>query len=182
MVIPLQIVFHNLAPSAAIEAEIRKRAEKLDQFSDQIMHCQVTVDVDGKHKQQGRLYEVRVDITVPGTQIAIGRVHRHEDVYVVIRDAFQAAARKLQDYVRCRRGYVKVHEVPLHGVVTKLFEEGYGFIETAAGQEYYFHRDNLVRPDFEHLQIGTEVQFLEEAAGEGLQAKRISAGRVQRLE
>lgn len=177
MLIPLHITFRDIPPSDAIEAEIRKRGEKLDQFADHIMHCQVTVETVGKHKHQGRLHEVRIDLTAPGTEIAISHDHRDEDVFVAIRDAFDAAIRKLEDYVRIRRGDVKVHELPCQGRVTKLFEEGYGFIESPDGREFYFHRDNLIYPDFNMLDIGTEVQFLEDAAGDGLQAKRVSAGK-----
>jgi ribosome-associated translation inhibitor RaiA len=110
MIIPLHITFLNIPPSDAIEAEIRKRAEKLDQFSGHIVHCRVTVDVAGKHKHQGRLYEVRIDLTVPGAEIVISHEHRNEDVLVVIRDAFEAAIRKLEDHIRCQRGDVKIHE------------------------------------------------------------------------
>ncbi len=176
MKIPLHITFLNVPPSDAIEAEIRKRAEKLDLFSEHVMHCQVTVDAAGKHHTQGRLYEVRVDLTLPGTELAVSHVHRHEDVFVVIRDAFEAAVRRLQDYVREQRGDVKTHEVPLHGHVTQLFEEGYGFIETPDGREFYFQRDNVAYPDFDSIAVGTEVQFLEHVAAEGLQAKRVTAG------
>lgn len=179
MKIPLHITFLNIPPSDAIEAEIRKRAEKLDHFAEDVMHCHVTVDAAGKHQTQGRLYEIRIDFTVSGTEIAISHIHRHEDVFVVIRDAFDAAARKLEDYVRLRRGTVKQHETPLHGHITKLFQDGYGFIETPDGREFYFHRDNLVYPDFDQVAIGAEVQFLEEGASEGLQAKRVTAGRHQ---
>ncbi|HEX2531982.1 MAG TPA: HPF/RaiA family ribosome-associated protein [Burkholderiaceae bacterium] len=177
MKIPLHIRFIDIPRSDAIEAEIRKRAEKLDQFCDHVMHCEVTVSTSGKHRGQGRLYEVHIDMTVSGTEIVINRVHRHEDVFVVIRDAFEAAVRKLQDFVREQRADVKVHETPLHGRVTKIFTEGYGFIETPDGNEFYFNRDNLAYPEFDELQIGMEVQFLTQVAGEGLQAKRVSAGR-----
>lgn len=177
MKIPLRITFHNIPQSDGIEAEIRRRAEKLDQFYEHVMRCDVIVDVPGKHKNQGRLYDVRIDLTVPGAEIAISRVHRNEDVYVVIRDAFEAATRKLQDKVHCKRGDVKQHETPLHGRVTKLFEEGHGFIATPDGNEFYFHRENVTHPDFDQIGIGFEVQFLPEPAGEGLQAKRVTAGR-----
>lgn len=177
MKVPLRINFRNLPQSDAIEAEIRKRAEKLDHFSGQIMHCEVTVEPVGKHKTQGREYEVRIDLTAPGTEIAINHDHRDEDVFVAIRDAFDAAIRKLEDYVRVRRGDVKVHEVPSRGQVSKLFEDGHGFIEAPDGREFYFHRDNLIYPDFNLLEIGTEVQFLEEVAAEGWQAKRVTAGK-----
>ena len=177
MKIPLHITFLNIPPSDAIEAEIRKRAKKLDQFYERLMHCKVTVETVGKHKNQGHIYEVRIDLTVPGGEIAINRGHHDEDVYVVIRDSFEAAVKRLKSKVHCQRDDVKVHETLLHGQVTKLFEGGYGFIETPDGREFYFHRGNLTYPDFDKIFIGVDVQFLEDLGGEGLQAKRVSAGR-----
>jgi cold shock CspA family protein len=56
-----------------------------------------------------------------------------------------------------------------------LAGEGYGFIATADGRELYFSRENVVTPPFEHLAAGTAVHFIEEAAAEGPQAKRVSA-------
>ena len=35
--------------------------------------------------------------------------HAHEDVYVAIRDAFDAAVRRLEDQARKMRGNVKTH-------------------------------------------------------------------------
>ncbi len=35
--------------------------------------------------------------------------HSHEDVYVAVRDAFNAAARRLEDHARRMRGDVKTH-------------------------------------------------------------------------
>lgn len=110
MVTPLHIKFHNIPASDAVEAEIRKRAEKLQQVSDRIMRCDVTVETSGKHKQQGHLYEVRIDLTIPGSEIALNRIHPNEDVYVAVRDAFDAATRKLQEHVKVQRGDVKTHE------------------------------------------------------------------------
>jgi cold shock CspA family protein len=56
-------------------------------------------------------------------------------------------------------------------------EEGYGFIETPDGHELYFHRDNLANINFDKLAEGSDVQFVEDIAGEGLQAKRVSVGK-----
>lgn len=109
MVIPLHIQFRNLPASDAIEAEIRKRADKLEQFSDRITRCDVIVETAGKHQQQGRLYEVRIDLTLPGTEIALNRIHPNEDVYVAIRDAFDAAVKKVQEHIHVQRGEVKTH-------------------------------------------------------------------------
>jgi len=68
--------------------------------------------------------------------------------------------------------------VPQHGTIARLFaDEGYGFIETPDGRELYFSRENVLHPAFEQLTSGTEVQFLEELAAEGPQAKRVSVGK-----
>jgi cold shock CspA family protein len=73
---------------------------------------------------------------------------------------------------------VKAHELSRHGKVTRLFvDEGYGFIEMPDGRELYFSRDNVVHPAFDELRPGTEVQFIEELAAEGPQAKRVSVGK-----
>ena len=51
---------------------------------------------------------MRVDLTLPGQEVAVTRVH-DEDVYVALRDAFDAARRKVEEVVRIRRGEVKQH-------------------------------------------------------------------------
>jgi ribosomal subunit interface protein len=112
MVNTLNIKFHNIPASEAVEAEIRKRAEKLYQLTDRINRCDVTVETNGKHKQQGHLYEVRIDLTIPGAEIALNRVHPNEDVYIAVRDTFDAASRKLKEHIQVQRGEVKVHEAP----------------------------------------------------------------------
>ncbi len=177
MQIPLQITFRDVPPSDAVEAHVRDKAEKLEVFYDKIMGCRVVVGMIQRHHHQGKLYNVRIDLTVPGGEVVVNR-DRAEDVYVAIRDAFDHAKRRLEDYGRRQRGEVKAHEMELHGRVARLFpEEGYGFIETPEGRELYFHRYNVVHPEFDQLAVGEEVVFLEEPAGEGFQANRISVGR-----
>ncbi|MGD2128453.1 MAG: HPF/RaiA family ribosome-associated protein [Lysobacterales bacterium] len=116
---PIQIVFHNLEPSPAIEAAIRERAEKLDRYCDGIMSCRVVVESPHKHQRHGKLYTVRIDVTVPNEELVVtrdpGEDHAHEDVYVSIRDAFDAMRRRLEDYARQRRGQVKRHSMPQPG-------------------------------------------------------------------
>lgn len=173
---PLQIVLRDMPPSDAVETHIREKMEKLESFYSHIIGGKVTVELAGKHKHQGKLFNVRVDITVPGSELVVNR-DMHEDLYVALRDAFDAAKRQLEDYGRRQRGDVKFHEGELHGHVARIFSEGFGFIETADGREFYFNRDNLAGADFDRLDVGNEVQFLSEPAGEGLQAKRVSVGK-----
>lgn len=174
MRLPLQIVQRDMPPSEALEAAIREKADKLDQFYGHIMSCRVTVEQPGKHKNQGREFKVRIDITTPGREIVVDRDH-HEDVYVALRDAFDHAKRQLEDYARRQRGDVKTHEAESRGQVARLFAtEGYGFISAQDGRELYFSADNVVHPSFDSLAEGMTVTYLEEAGGDSPQAKRVS--------
>jgi ribosomal subunit interface protein len=184
---PVEVTFRGVPRWERAETEIRERAAELERFFDRITSCRVAVEAPHLHRQKGQLYHVRIDLTVPGREIVVKRdpaAHQeHQDLYLAIRDAFRAARRQLQDYVRERRGLVKAHETPPHGRVTRLFpEEGYGFLETADGQEVYFHR-NAVLDDFETLEVGSEVRFVEQAGERGPQATSLRlVGRHHHLE
>src|SRR5688500_3182641 len=177
MKLQLQITTGDIPHSDTLESHVRQKAEKLETLYPTTTGCRVVIDVPHKHKQQGRMFNVRLDITVPGKELVVNR-EPAEDVYVALRDAFAAAKRQLEDYGRRQRGEIKAHPPVLHGIVVRLMpEEGYGFVETPDGQELYFHRENLANNNFEQLEEGSEVQFLEDIAGEGFQAKRVSTGR-----
>lgn len=99
---------------------------------------------------------------------------RKTNILLAIRDAFDAARRKLQDYARRERGVVKVHEGSPHGRVSKVFpEEGFGFLETHDGREIYFHEHSVLESGFAGLKVGTEVHFVEEAGEKGPQASTV---------
>lgn len=169
---PLEIRFHQMDASPAVEARIREKAAVLERFADRITSCRVVVERDHQQHHKGNLFRVRLDIGLPGREIAVthdgSKDHAHEDVYVAIRDAFRAATRQLEDHVRKRRGKVKAHEVPLHGRVVKIDPgEGFGFIETSDGREVYFHRNSVVNGDFETVGSGSEVRLvIDEREGE----------------
>ena len=107
MKLPLEITFRNMQPSAAVEAAVRDRATKLDKFYKQLMGCRVTINAPHKHHHKGNLYHVKVDLTVPNGELVVSRNahdnHAHEDVYVAIRDAFDATRRRVEDHARRRR-------------------------------------------------------------------------------
>ncbi|HVO91950.1 MAG TPA: HPF/RaiA family ribosome-associated protein [Terriglobales bacterium] len=202
MKIPLKITFRDMAPSPAIEDNIREKADKLDALYDGIMGCRVIVEAPHRHHRKGKSYVVRIDMTVPGGELVVNREPKrlvaarpagseeleknlaesheptkhaaHEDVYVAIRDAFNAASRKLQDYARRRRGKIKVHEATPLARVAKLFPiEDYGFLQTADGREIYFHKNSVLSPGFDRLEVGTEVYYAEELGEKGPQASTV---------
>ncbi|MGE5546927.1 MAG: ribosome hibernation-promoting factor, HPF/YfiA family [Solirubrobacterales bacterium] len=117
MQIPLQITFHGIDHSDAVEERVREKVGKLEQFFDRITSCRVAIEVHHKNTSnlhhKGEPFHIRIDLTVPGTELVVKRdpkdAHVHEDVYVALRDAFQAMERQLKEYVERSRGDVKAH-------------------------------------------------------------------------
>lgn len=175
---PLEMTFRGLDSSPAVEAKVHEHAAKLEQFCEEIIGCRVMVEAPHRHHHKGNLYHVRVDLTLPGKEIVITRDPKrhaaHEDLYVAIRDAFDGARRRLEDYVRRRRQQVKHHDTPPHGVIKQLFPEmDYGVIVTPDEREIYFHRNCIIDADFSNLSEGMEVRFVEEAGERGPQASTV---------
>jgi ribosomal subunit interface protein len=180
MRVPLQITFRHTDKSDAVEARIRERAEKLDSLYDQVMTCRVVVDLPQLRHRKGRIFQIRIDLTVPGRELVVNREplmnHAHEDVYVAIEHAFDAMERQLKEHSREIHGAVKADVGSDRGVVEKLFrEEGYGFIQTRTGRDVYFHRNSVLNGAFDRLRPGTEVRFSEEEGEEGPQASTVDA-------
>ena len=73
MKIPLQITFRDMAPSAAIESNVREKAAKLDELYADIMSCRVIIEAPHHHHHKGKAYSVRIDLTVPGAELVINR-------------------------------------------------------------------------------------------------------------
>ncbi|HUI28163.1 MAG TPA: HPF/RaiA family ribosome-associated protein [Candidatus Kryptonia bacterium] len=178
MQVPVQITFRDMKPSEAVEARILERAAKLEAYYDRIISCRVIVEAPHRHHHQGKLFHIRIDVKVPDGELVVSREpaehHAHEDVFVAVRDAFNAVQRRLEDYARRQRHDVKVHEPPLSARVGRLFPaDEYGFIETTDGREIYFHKHSVLNEDFDQLQVGSEVQFVEEQGDKGPQASTV---------
>ncbi|MGQ9872399.1 HPF/RaiA family ribosome-associated protein [Leptodesmis sp.] len=105
-----QITFRGISSSAAIDTNLRNHIDKLEEFYDRIMNCRVMVETSHRH-HQGNLYHIRIDLTVPDGELVVNRDppehQQSEDIYVAIRDAFNAAERELKDYAQRQRGLVR---------------------------------------------------------------------------
>ncbi|BAQ16812.1 HPF/RaiA family ribosome-associated protein [Methyloceanibacter caenitepidi] len=121
MEFPLDISFRNMDPSEAVETRIREKAAKLGRLYNRIIGCTVVVEAPHRHHHKGKLYSVHIDISVPGKDLVVDRAkpldHAHEDVYLAVRDAFNAAERQLEDHARRMRGDVKNHPAARDGAV-----------------------------------------------------------------
>jgi ribosomal subunit interface protein len=181
MQLPLQVSFHEVPRSESIERHVRKRAAKLDQFFERVTSCRVAVEAPHRHRHYGKQhYRVRIDITIPGHEIAIARNppqnEKREDLHATIDDAFDDAERRLEDASKRMMGQVKHHEASARGRVSKLFRRsGYGFIEARDGSEVYFHKNSVLNGRFAKLEIGSEVRYAEEDGDKGPQASTVAA-------
>jgi len=100
--------------STAVETRVRELADHLGVFSDKITSCRVVLDSPHRHSHQGKVFNIKVQLALPGEDVVVDmeRPQRdgHEDVYVVLRDAFDAAKRQLQQRMSSLRGDVKRRE------------------------------------------------------------------------
>jgi ribosome-associated translation inhibitor RaiA len=100
---PIQIAYRNIEPTEALERAVRTRARKLERYYDGIIGCKVVLEAPHKRHHKGNHYRVLIALGVPGDELVVGRHPMkngaHEDLYVVIRDAFAAAERELKTYV-----------------------------------------------------------------------------------
>jgi ribosomal subunit interface protein len=179
MQLPLQITFHGVQHSDAIEQYVRERAEKLETFDGRITGCRIAIEQPHRHSQHGEHFRIRIDITRPGAEVVSERVpgdeQTYSDVYAAIDAAFDDAGRRLKDFVQRQRGSVREHERARHAAVAKLFpNEGYGFLQTAEGEELYFHRNAVLDGAFDRMKVGSRVRFVEDESAPGPHASTVA--------
>jgi ribosome-associated translation inhibitor RaiA len=111
MHIPLDIRFHDLDASPALEAAIRERVAKLDKLYPRLTSCRVSVEAPHRQHRKGNIWEIHIELGVPGGKLAISREPHHPrdkyaspDIYTTLRDAFDAAERRVLDYKRQQGG------------------------------------------------------------------------------
>jgi len=176
-----RITFRGMEPSAAVEKAVHERIDRLARFHDHITSCSVVIDAPHRHSRKGKIYHVRVDINVPGREIVAGREpeenHAHEDVFVAIRDSFDAAQRQIEDAVRKMSTYrVKSHPATLHGTIARLVpDEGFGFILGPDGREFFFRKESMTADSqWNELAEGKAVRFAEHDGEKGPYASAVA--------
>jgi ribosome-associated translation inhibitor RaiA len=99
---PLQVRFHGIPRSEALEQDVRQRAADLQRVFPRIVSCRVSIELPHRRSQQARRFRVQVDVGVPRTHLIAGTAPgadpAHEDVYLAVRDAFTAARRRLEEH------------------------------------------------------------------------------------
>ena len=113
-----------------------------------------------------------------GREVSIGGTaqtdERHSDLTLAINHGFRRARRRLLDHARRLQGEVKHHEDQPIGTVSSLDASGgFGFLQSGAGREVYFHRNSVIDGGFSRLRVGSRVVFAEEIGEKGPQASTV---------
>jgi cold shock CspA family protein/ribosome-associated translation inhibitor RaiA len=177
MLLDLQITARGLVLSGTEKQAIREAAAHLETFWNRIISCRVLVDKPRRRGRTGQLYNVRIELGLPGGEVVIRRQPR-EQLLTAVQEAFTAAGRRVQDTARRVRRDVKLSRYAPRGVVTRILPwEGYGFITDEDGRQIYFDRRSVRGGMFDRLDEGTDVRFAEEQGDQGPQATTVAITR-----
>lgn len=184
MQVPLEIAFHNLDPVDWAEQEIRDRVADLQRIYDRLSSCRVRIQQRARNDTGTIPPVVHIALGVPGhADIVVSHEPDHlqlryqrPDLNNAIHEAFRIAERRLADLKRQRggRGRERLpgHEMLRRGEIAEV-DADHGFLLTAAGELLYFHRNALAADDFERLERGTAVSYLEGMGDSGPAAVKV---------
>lgn len=91
----LKITFRDMDPTEPLQREIEARFTRLKTIFPRLLRCDVALESPHKHHRRGREIVVRIDLTVPGAELVVNH-EKHQDGYAAIRNAFEAAKRRLE--------------------------------------------------------------------------------------
>jgi ribosomal subunit interface protein len=95
-----QVVFHNIDQSPALIEKVNSRIQKLQRFSNDIIGGRVVLDSPHNNHHKGKVFSVTLEIHTSGKEVIVRQGQHdkpaHEDIYVAVRDAFNAAERQLK--------------------------------------------------------------------------------------
>ena len=160
----VEIAFHHMDHSPAVEERVRARIARLEQFHGRLTSCRVVIDAPHKTHRKGNHYEVRLEVHAPSARFVVDRapgdVNAHEDLMVAVRDAFDAMERQIRRWTEQHSGRPETQAPVLHGRVAEIDGAGgFGQIALTDGRLVYFHRNAVVEGDFDALVEGDPVEI-----------------------
>lgn len=160
----VEITFKDIDHSDTIEARIRERVAKLSAMSENIRRCKVWVRAPHRRGNKPIAYVIDLSVQMTGTSLHVdhrpGDDDAHTDIYVAIRDAFNAMERQLRKWKEQHKGRPHLQETLLQGRIESL--DGYadcGQIATTDGRLIYFHRNSVADDGYDSLNTGDEVEL-----------------------
>jgi len=186
--VPLEIAFHNIDSSAWAENEIRTRVAKLEKMYDRLVSCRVRVDQRATNSHGTIPPVVHIELGIPGRRdIVVSHEPDHlqrkfqtPDLHNAIHEAFRIAEDRLGELKNLREGRSRTKdgqhdaENQFLGQVAELTpEEDFGFLMTKEGGLLYFHRNSMLSGDFDTLERGDEVYYVEGMGDTGPTASKV---------
>ena len=178
MVAPLDIVWKNIDKSETIEQTVRARADELERLCPRIVALHVFIEEPRRREWRGDLLSIRIRIGVPDDYLTVDHnLHtpqRHEEMSIAVAAAFDAARRRVEDYLRARRGQARIEELwPMGEVVRLSRPQRDGVVRTAEGREIHFNAQVVLHGAYDLLEIGGRVRFVEQAGDNGPRASSV---------
>jgi putative sigma-54 modulation protein len=105
---PVEVHFHGIQRSEAIEQRVREKVAKLEKHFERMTSCRVVLEATQRTALKPKVYCIKIEIGVPRQRPVVvchERVgsHASEELTMALRDAFEAALRKV-DGMASRRG------------------------------------------------------------------------------
>jgi ribosome-associated translation inhibitor RaiA/cold shock CspA family protein len=174
------ISYHNVDHSPAVDSLVHRRIEMLERRDSRIIGCETTIDAPQKRKRHGRVFRVRLNLRLPGSDLSISREtaegNAQEDLLLAVNRAFSAAEKALKKRKKKLSGIeVKHHPPVLHGEIVEFEPQlGYGWVRADDGRRVYFQRDSLTSDNWGHLDKGTRLRFREREGEKGAYAASVT--------
>ena len=100
----VQIIYRKIDHSDSVNSYITKRLAKIERIIDDITLCRVVIEAPHQDHHKGQRYHITVDLALPNQEIVVSNDHHdksnHEDMYVALRDAFNALTKQVMSKVK----------------------------------------------------------------------------------
>jgi ribosome-associated translation inhibitor RaiA len=98
----LDVHFHGLERSAAIEAKVNDRFRKLTRHLARMTACRVVLEAASRNAAKAKLFKVKIEVLLPSRKPLVITHEREggsaqDDLALAIRDAFEAAIRRVDE-------------------------------------------------------------------------------------
>jgi ribosome-associated translation inhibitor RaiA len=105
---PVEVHFHGIQKSDAVEQRVRDKVAKLEKLSGRMTSCRVVLEATQRSALKPKVYCIKIEIGVPRQRSIVIRhervgSHASEELTLALREAFEVASRKL-DGLASKRG------------------------------------------------------------------------------
>jgi ribosome-associated translation inhibitor RaiA len=102
MTSPLEVHFHGIEKSSALQSRVEEKYDKLKRHCERMTSCRVVLEAPHRNSAKAKVFQVKIEISIPGQKLIIVNheregAHAQEDLSLAIRDAFEAARRKVDE-------------------------------------------------------------------------------------